>query len=280
MNKLTCKSLALLLIVLTAGCASIDLSDTADFMSKPLLPGQARVRFIRSACTPLAQHSPQDLFDCGSNIEYDSRILEDGQIKYGEPIEGPIVLLPDTRITYKQVSVAKEPTNRPKNSMYMNGLRGVRRPGARPPVLQTKELLPKNLPFIRGGELWGEEYLVNGNALFADGARMSLMMNDKYIWGQFRLPQKMIMFHFPEGSKVSSAVDLIAPNARYLGSVDASAWLVFDRPAGVMRIKTVSQDGYMEGVAPEFHVEAGKKYDVEYSFGITGISFAIRELLN
>ena len=64
------------------------------------------------------------------------------------------------------------------------------------------------------------------------------------------------------------------PNARCLGIVGNSKTIVFDRPAGVMKLRLITPGGD-EAFAPDFNIEGGKTYDCTYRYGITGVSIAL-----
>lgn len=84
------------------------------------------------------------------------------------------------------------------------------------------------------------------------------------------------------GTYVRTQVDVapciagMKPNGTYAGPMRSGGCVVFDRPPGVMRLRVITRGGD-EGFAPDFVVEAGKQYVIDYQYGLSGVQFTLHE---
>jgi hypothetical protein len=77
---------------------------------------------------------------------------------------------------------------------------------------------------------------------------------------------------------ITSSVRAFPYNARYQGKVGNDDYVIFDRQPGNMKLRLVPQRGFeLECFSPEFKIEAGKRYLVDYQFGLSKCSFSIQE---
>ena len=248
------------------GCASLDVATTRydAAMSAPLPAGQARVCFTRKSSL-LGAVVAHYVMDCGSSVEFDSKVIERGQITFGdvvdagrrtmtvtgEGIETKYEILDLRGMNIRTVSVTENQQDKPPNTDHMCNVQFL--------------VLPAHVP--------AKDLSASPNS------QQSILrrMGDKIV------PLYSVSFD-GSGTKptvvgtdpVSDATDAIKPNARYAGSVRSGGSLVFDRPAGNMRFKVVTPGGD-EAFSPVFRVESGRKYLVAYAYGITGIRFTLIE---
>lgn len=197
-------AIALALLYLASGCASPQArlaAYDAALAEKPLSLDQARICFVRKPSLingSVAHH----VVDCGTNINFDSRLIERTEItaaNSGRWANVEFLIVPqDARVKLEGGVVVK--------------------PGGQ-----------KN---------------------------MTTDFRTDYVAGKMYIYYKRIS---------SDDWAQTEPNARYIGPVRSRDWLVFDRAPGLMRLKVVTLGGD-EAFAPDFQVEGGKKYLVEYSY--------------
>jgi hypothetical protein len=75
---------------------------------------------------------------------------------------------------------------------------------------------------------------------------------------------------------MTSSVREFPDNCYYVGSVGNGDYVIFDRLPDNMRLRVVTPGGD-ESFAPDFKIEAGKRYFVDYQYGISGSVFTIQE---
>lgn len=75
---------------------------------------------------------------------------------------------------------------------------------------------------------------------------------------------------------ITSAVVSAPYNCRYLGKMGNGGYVAFYRKPGIMRLRVVTEGGD-ECFAPDFSIEAGKKYFVDYQYRASGPTFVIQE---
>ena len=71
---------------------------------------------------------------------------------------------------------------------------------------------------------------------------------------------------------IAPCVEAMKPNCRYVGGVKSGGYAIFDRAPGTMRLRVITRGGD-EGFAPDFVVEAGKQYVIDYQYGLSGVQF-------
>lgn len=211
-GKIVSILLLLLLCTMGSGCTSLEVMrqeqcDTV--MSAPLAPEQARVCFARIS-NLLGAVVPHYVMDSGSNIQFDSKVIEKGQILF----------LDDNKIRITETQKVEAENTDQGNYVYFLVL---------PTNVSGKELTLK----LNAGRRFNDDQLLR-------------------------------------------ALSEIMPNARYVGSVLSGESIVFDRPAGTMQLKVITTGGD-EAFAPNFQIEAGKKYFVSYSYAFSGVGFALSE---
>ena len=75
---------------------------------------------------------------------------------------------------------------------------------------------------------------------------------------------------------IAPCVGTMKPNCRYVGGMKSGGYVIFDRAPGIMRLRVVTRGGD-EGFAPDFAVEAGKQYVIDYQYGLSGVQFVMHE---
>ena len=75
-------------------------------------------------------------------------------------------------------------------------------------------------------------------------------------------------------SAIQSMAEEVGLNARYVGAVRSGGTIVFERVPGVMRLRVLTPGGDA-AYSPDYILEKGKKYTVEYSY--SGPRFTISE---
>jgi hypothetical protein len=274
--------LTVLSILLLTSCASMNSSprDMEASMAKPLSPGQARVCFVR-LFSLVGMSASHQVFDCGTNIGFDSKVIEKEQIKLGKPSTGFIDgIAKPVEATFHDVTVTQVLPEKEVNKGYMWNVQHVVLPeDPAVPRPTVTELVPENA-FVQVRETysprWMLEPLISGKAVFVNGSRVGVKSSPRNTWGVVQVPGGVGILTFRDKSVTSDATDRIKPNARYMGSVGAGGALSFDRPAGTLRLRTVTPGGD-EAFAPDFQISAGKKYVVEYSYNSSGVNFSIKE---
>lgn len=251
---------AVVLSSFVGGCASLDsrLARADAASSAPLPAGMARVCLIRQAHL-LGAKASHNVLDCGGNIEFDSRIIEKGQITYGPPVKG---LIGTMQVDFKEVAVS--PFQQPKeaNKGYVGRVDYL--------------VLPRRNPVATNHNIWLHVPLINGRAAYMGRFPLGVFLSGDGGQAYLQLPYGSGEGVFLGKAVVSDATDLVKPNARHLGSVGSGDALTFDRPAGVMRLRLVTPSGDV-AVAPDFAIVAGKKYLVDYFYGFSGVNFTLIE---
>ena len=249
-----------------AGCASLETKqaryDAA--MADPLPAGQARVCFVRQS-SMLGAIVTHYVMDGGSGIEFDSKVIEQGQISCSNVAE-------TTRTT---ITVTAEgiTTNKDVVDLRRSGFWVVN-------VTDEQRDMPPNTD-----RMCYVKYLVlpadvsDRELTSSPNSSISILRRK----GDIIVPLYLVSFDAKSGlpslaslTPVADATDAIKPNARYVGAVRSGGSVIYDRPAGDMRFKVVTPGGD-EAFSPGFQVQAGKKYLVDYTYGITGVGFTLTE---
>ena len=249
-----------------AGCASLDAASTRYdvALSAPLPPGRARVCFVRKSSL-LGAIVTHYVMDCGSNVEFDSKIIERGQITYGDVMDtgrrtititaGRVVEKNETidlkSLGLRTVTVTEKQMEMPPNTDRMGHVHYL----VLPLQAAFDELMASSGGFPSVVRRMGEVIVPIYSGSFMGSERTSVSI---------------------DVATVSDATDAIRPNARYAGAVRSGGSLIYDRPAGDLRFKVVTPGGD-EAFSPVFPVENGKKYLVEYAYGLTGVHFSLFE---
>ncbi len=252
---------------MATGCASLEAklaSYDAAMAEKSLAADQARICFARKSSLVGAAVSHY-VVDCGSHIEFDTKIIERGQITFGDAITTGVEKV---TVTKSGVDVKSETID-----LRRSGLRTVT-------VTETQQVMAPN-----SGRMCYVQFLVLPKSVaeteLAAGENGALGVLRKE--GDTLVPLYIVSLVGPDktpfvstGAVAADATDRIRPNARYAGSVRSGGSIVFDRPAGTMRLRVITLGGD-EAFAPDFQVEAGKKYLVDYTYSFSGTTFTLSE---
>lgn len=266
LGKLAAGFVLVLCCLAGAGCTSLETRqaryDAA--MADPLPAGQARVCFVRKS-SMLGAIVTHYVMDCGSNIEFDSKVIEQGQIGHSNVAE-------TTRTTIT-VTAAGISTNRDVVDLRPSGFLVVN-------VTDEQRDMPPNTDRMCYAKYLVLPADVSDRELTSSPNSSISILRRK---GDIIVPLYLVSFDAKTGlpslaslAPVADATDGIKPNAKYVGSVRSGGSVIYDRPAGAMRFKVVTPGGD-EAFAPSFQVQAGKKYLVDYTYGITGVGFTLTE---
>ena len=223
------------------GCSTLGPNPTKydAIMFAPLAADQARVCFVRQSSLQgaLVTHY---VFDCGTNIKFDSTLIEKPQV------------VPSATNGYGIIEAQKTmPSNDYK--MWWACI-------ALPEHVQPEDAIAFH--YLPGDEN-NMVYYISGGKIFGQQLRLGFNL----------IPGREMI----SGEKlIRDLASKIARNARYIGSIRSGGTLVFDRPQGILRLKVVLENG-SEAFAPDFAIEKGKRYTVVQSWGIFGVKFTISE---
>jgi hypothetical protein len=142
------------------------------------------------------------------------------------------------------------------------------------PLLASVEILPDDPMFANRGVMGSVIYLVLPEPGIE--SRPNWVMrnrNDKIIWivDKEQIGAKLIKV---TSYDITSKVDSLTDNCRYVGSVGNGEYVVYDRPSGIMRLRVITPNGD-ESFAPDFNIKAGKRYFVDYQY--TSQQFIVSE---
>lgn len=144
------------------------------------------------------------------------------------------------------------------------------------PTTASVKILPDDPMFANRGVMGSVHFLVlpepgiKSNPDFVMRNR-----NDKFI---LFVDTKMIGANTFKLSYVdiTSEVGSLKENCRYVGSVGNGEYVAYDRPSGIMRLRVITPNGD-ESFAPDFNIEAGKRYFVDYQYEFKGSQFIVSE---
>lgn len=279
MGKVWMGASAPMLLALLTGCSSLGPNpaqyDSA--MAAPLPPDRARVCFVRQSAM-LGAIVPHSVFDCGSTNSCDVALIETSR------------WLPASPQRMQEFFTADEALG----TFLLEHAAGRKLFQNKPVFFTIGDTPTASAP---NTDLMDAAYLaMPPDTLRATGlARTPIVTGGDYLWAVsdppghpalfFRAPGRGRGYTIKSGVKFKQltgpqAVELMAAetgkNARYLGTVRSGGMTTWDRPAGTMRLRVVTPGGDT-AFAPDFTVEAGKKYVILYTYGFSGVDFALSE---
>lgn len=276
-HRLECIAMTAACTVL-AGCASVspNLTNYDAKMIAPLPQDQARVCFVRQSAM-LGAIVPHSVLDCGSNIVGDVSFIETScwvpasrqTVKEFFPDEAKLGTWLLEKAVGREIArdkpacftVGRTPAAIQPNSDLMD---------AAYMVLPEETLQRTGLsgtPIMTGSDyVWG---------VSDDMAQPRLFVRLPAV-GDYGLTSVRKIKQIPGTEAVKLMGKETGKNARYCGTVRSGGSIVFDRPEGTMRIRVVTPGGDT-AFAPDFTVQKGRKYVVVYTYGFSGVNFAISE---
>ena len=230
-----------MLFAFISACATIDtnLAQYDAAMSTPLAPDMARINFVRKSALldALVTHY---IFDCGTNIKFDSTLIEKSQLILNKAADGSNLPL---FVGIIEAQKEMPPNSTEKDNAFIALNKQVKLDGT----------MLKSLAFTGQMHDWAiPENLEEKPKWFAMSLfeyRLKVGIGGKRVSGV-------------EGIKYLAS--MISPNARYIGPIESGDATVFDRPQGTLRLKAVMMNG-TEMFAPDFPIKRGKMYTVIYS---------------
>lgn len=236
---------ALSLMLMGTGCASLEskmpIYDHA-LSNGPMGQGQSRVCLARRSGM-LGAMVTHYAVDAGNNTAYDARLIRRQDV-HAEPLSKAV----DGRIGYP-VRIT------PTDPLFSN--RGVRASVACVCLPNWKS--PGRQLFVTSPASDNEVVKKRDERIWWDDSRG--------LFGQ-RLGSSFL--------DITPVVAGLPANCRYLGEMGNGEYIAFDRKPGTMRLRVVTEGGD-ECFAPDFTIEAGKKYIVDYQYGASGPTFIIHE---
>jgi len=173
------------------------------------------------------------LWDCGDGIQYDSKIIRKADIHV-------------TFVTPKNVMVEFVP-------------------GSPSPVPVNGELAHSVLyTLARNGEISYEN--VWGQTTRQPNGRIKMVVSQSTSHSSSQALIKSLT------ADVTSAVNAFSDNARFVCNMKNGGFTMYERPPGIMRLRSTTVVSGSEFYAPDFRLEAGKKYFVNYHGFLSDIS--------
>lgn len=261
-----------------AGCSSVspNLANYDAEMTGPLSPDQARVCFVRQSAM-LGAIVPHSVLDCGANVAGDVSFIETSR------------WVPASSHTVKQLFSPEEALG----TALLEGAAGREIAKNKPlgfTIGHSSAAVQPNTDLMDAAYLAAPQDLLQRMEL----SGTQIVTGKDYLW--FVSDEKVqprVFVRLPgRGSEYKyrsrrftqitgpEAIDLMAQeigmNALYVGTVRSGGSTTFDRPEGTMQLRVVSPGGDT-AFAPDFPVKKGKKYVVVYTYGFSGVNFAISE---
>lgn len=230
----------LLAAIYSSGCASLNrrLPGYDRAMSNTALDaGMARVCIARSP-NMLGAIVPHYAVDCGTHATYDAKLIRPEDITVRIP--NPQSLRPGERIPLSCVTIE-----------------------GRDPMLVDRDRMDS------------VAFLVLSPAL-APLANGVVTTRTKGFLRTINLQQTASGTYLVTQVDITPKVAAMAPNCAFVGSMKSGGYALYDRPPGTLRLRIVTPGGD-EAFAPDFAVDADKRYVIDYQYGISGVQFTIHE---
>lgn len=260
-----------------AGCSTVspNLANYDAEMTAPLPLDQARVCFVRQSAM-LGAIVPHSVLDCGSDVVGDVSFIETScwvpasqqTVKEFFPAGATLGTWLLEKAVGREIArdkpacftIGRTPASIQPNSDLMDAAY----------MVLPEEMLQRTglsgTPIVTGKDyVWG---------VADDTVQPRLFV--RLPAGNYELKSARRMKQIPGTEAVKLMGQETGKNARYLGTVRSGGSIVFDRPEGTTRIRVVTPGGDT-AFAPDFPVKKGKKYVVVYTYGFSGVNFAISE---